>query len=64
MCATNGSDSVTASPAPDRPGRQVPYWTDCLVLLQQGQVAAVSTDDAILDGLAAQDPFTKVVGRC
>ena len=38
------------------------YWTDCLVLLQQGQVAAVSTDDTILDGLAAQDPFTKVVG--
>ena len=40
----------------------VPYWTDCLVLLQQGQVAAISTDDSILDGLAAQDPFTKLVG--
>ncbi len=41
---------------------QDPYWTDCLVLLQQDQVAAVSTDDAILYGLEAQDPFTKVVG--
>ncbi len=41
---------------------QVPFWTDCLVLLQQDQVAAISTDDAILYGLAAQDPFTKVVG--
>jgi len=34
---------------------QVPYWTDCLVLLQQGDVVAISTDDSILDGLAAQD---------
>ncbi len=40
----------------------VPYWTDCLVLLQQGEVAAISTDDSILDGLAAQDPWTKLVG--
>jgi polar amino acid transport system substrate-binding protein len=25
-------------------------------------VAAISTDDAILDGLKAQDPWTKIVG--
>jgi polar amino acid transport system substrate-binding protein len=36
--------------------------TDCLVLLQQGQVDAISTDDTILQGLAAQDPNTKLVG--
>jgi polar amino acid transport system substrate-binding protein len=36
--------------------------TDCLVMLQQGQVDAISTDDAILSGLAAQDPNVKVVG--
>lgn len=36
--------------------------TDCLVMLQQGQVDAVSTDDTILQGLAAQDPNTKLVG--
>ena len=42
---------------------QVPYWTDCLVLLQQGDVAAISTDDSILDGLAAQDPWTKIIGK-
>ena len=35
--------------------------TDCLVMLQQGQVDAISTDDAILVGLAAQDPNTKIV---
>jgi len=25
-------------------------------------VAAISTDDSILDGLAAQDPWTKLIG--
>jgi polar amino acid transport system substrate-binding protein len=66
VCATTGSDSVnTIENYPVRPkitAVQVPFWTDCLVLLQQDEVAAVSTDDAILYGLAAQDPFTKVVG--
>lgn len=37
-------------------------WTDCLVLLQQGQVDAISTDNTILAGLAAQDPTTQLVG--
>ncbi|NEW39671.1 glutamate ABC transporter substrate-binding protein [Nocardia cyriacigeorgica] len=40
----------------------VPTWADCLVVLQQRQVDAVSTDDAILAGLAAQDPYTHLVG--
>jgi polar amino acid transport system substrate-binding protein len=31
-------------------------------MLQQGQVAAISTTDTILAGLASQDPQTKVVG--
>ena len=63
VCATAGSTSIDnikhlshAIPVP------VTYWTDCLVLLQQGDVAAISTDDTILDGLAAQDPWTKIVG--
>ncbi|QKT06098.1 glutamate ABC transporter substrate-binding protein [Gordonia sp. X0973] len=37
-------------------------WADCLVLLQQATVDAVSTDDAILAGLAAQDPWLHLVG--
>ncbi len=41
---------------------QVTNQTDCLVLLQQGQVDAISTDDAILRGLAAQDPTLHVLG--
>ncbi|MGH3252090.1 MAG: glutamate ABC transporter substrate-binding protein, partial [Trebonia sp.] len=64
VCATSGSDSAdTIAAYPTHPRVvQVQFWTDCLVLLQQDQVAAVSTDDAILYGLQAQDPFTKVVG--
>jgi polar amino acid transport system substrate-binding protein len=64
VCATTGSTSIAnikaaaSHPIPVA----VPFWTDCLVLLQQGDVAAVSTDDSILDGLAAQDPWTKIVG--
>lgn len=36
--------------------------TDCLVMMEQGQVDAISTDDTILQGLKAQDPNTKLVG--
>jgi polar amino acid transport system substrate-binding protein len=36
----------------------VQNWTDCLVLLQQGQVAAISTDNSVLVGLQSQDPQT------
>jgi polar amino acid transport system substrate-binding protein len=35
---------------------------DCLVAFQQNEVDAVSTDDTILAGMAAQDPYAKVVG--
>jgi polar amino acid transport system substrate-binding protein len=64
VCATAGSTSIAnIRAAPSRPVPvPVPFWTDCLVLLQQGDVAAISTDDSILDGLAAQDPWTKIVG--
>jgi polar amino acid transport system substrate-binding protein len=40
-----------------------PDWSGCLALLQQGEVAAVSASRAILAGMAAQDPKTKLVGR-
>jgi len=66
VCATKGSTSLQNLVAGDMP-RHIQLWgvndeTDCLVMLQQGQVDAISTDDAILLGLAAQDPNTKVVG--
>ena len=34
--------------------------TDCLVLFQQGKVDAITGDDAILAGFAAQDPYAVV----
>ncbi|MET9489906.1 glutamate ABC transporter substrate-binding protein [Nocardia sp. NPDC006630] len=37
-------------------------WLDCLTALQQGQVAAVSTDTPILYGLKQQDPNLDMVG--
>lgn len=40
----------------------VTSWADCLVVLQQRQADAISTDDAILAGLAAQDPNLEIVG--
>ena len=62
VCAAAGSTSITNIAA--LPSHPVPVavndWTDCLVMLQQGQVAAISTDDTILRGLAAQDPNTKL----
>jgi polar amino acid transport system substrate-binding protein len=39
-----------------------PQAIDCLVYLQQGRVDAISTDDSILLGFRAQDPYTKLVG--
>jgi polar amino acid transport system substrate-binding protein len=62
VCTTSTADSLAAIVRYRAIPVTVPYWTDCLVLLQQGDVAAVSTDDAILYGLAAQDPWTMVVG--
>lgn len=64
VCATKTSTSLAriaragSNPVPV----SVDNWSDCLVMLQQGQVDAVSTDDTILAGMAAQDPTTKIVG--
>jgi polar amino acid transport system substrate-binding protein len=41
----------------------LPGIPDCMVELQHGRAAAVSSDDVLLAGLAAQDPQTHVVGR-
>ena len=64
VCAVSGTTSLSRlfalNPRPTLFG--VSTWTDCLLLLQQGQVDAISTDDAVLAGLAAQDPNVEVVG--
>jgi len=64
VCAAAGSTNITAIAAAK--SKPIPVAAtdalDCMVLLQQGQIDAVSTDDAILAGFAAQDPATHVVG--
>jgi polar amino acid transport system substrate-binding protein len=65
VCAISGTTSVPRLLALNPKPIVVPFvanWTDCLVMLQQGQVDAVSTDDAVLAGLAKQDPNVAVVG--
>jgi polar amino acid transport system substrate-binding protein len=66
VCATEGSTSlariVNADVDPKPIGVQVAGWTDCLVMMQQYQVDAISTDNTILAGLREQDPFVAMVG--
>lgn len=62
VCVASGSTSLNNVIGRAKTLVSVPNWTDCLVMLQQGQVDAISTDDTILAGLAAQDPYTEVVG--
>jgi polar amino acid transport system substrate-binding protein len=58
VCAAVTSTSLVNLTTENPAARQVAVvnQTDCLVMLQQGQVDAISTDDTILQGLAAQDP--------
>src|SRR5215467_1806146 len=64
VCAAAGSTSIAnIQKQPSKPiAVGLPDHSDCLVALQRGEVDAVSTDEAILLGLAAQDPGVMVVG--
>lgn len=64
VCAAAGStDLAVVAAAKSRPVPvSAPEVIDCLVLLQLGQVDAISNDDALLRGLVAQDPTTRIVG--
>ena len=65
VCAVSGTTSLAKlfelNPPPKVFGAST--WTDCLLMLQQGQVDAISTDDVVLRGLAHQDPNVNVVGE-
>jgi polar amino acid transport system substrate-binding protein len=62
VCAPNGSTSMDKLKTF---AGLVPVGADthtgCLVLFQQGKVDAITGDDTILAGLAAQDPYAVVV---
>lgn len=66
VCASKGStpiDVMNAMKPDDRPiPIGMPQAIDCLVALQQGRIAGISTDSSILLGFAAQDPNTEIVG--
>ncbi|MEU5842329.1 glutamate ABC transporter substrate-binding protein [Rhodococcus sp. NPDC047139] len=64
VCVVEGTTSLerTRQVQPSASILAVPSWADCLVVLQQQQVDAVSTDDTILAGLASQDPYLELVG--
>jgi polar amino acid transport system substrate-binding protein len=66
VCATAGStpiqvmDAMPESKRPTVVGKS--QAIDCLVALQEGKIAGISTDSSILLGFTAQDPNTQIVG--
>jgi polar amino acid transport system substrate-binding protein len=63
VCAPAGSTSLDKLKTfPDVKVVTAATQTDCLVKFQQGQTDAITGDDTVLAGLAAQDPYAKVVG--
>ena len=64
VCVARGTTSLQRVQAITPPPTVVAVvtWADCLVALQQREVDAVSTDDAILAGLVSQDPYLHIVG--
>jgi polar amino acid transport system substrate-binding protein len=64
VCATKTSTSIQTleSLFPKAMPYPVGQRTDCLVALQEGLVSGITSDDSILLGFKAQDPYTKIVG--
>jgi len=66
VCAPLGSTNIEEIERPRYAGIEVvgvPDISDCLVAIQQGRVDAVTGDDTVLAGFAAQDPNLEVVGE-
>jgi polar amino acid transport system substrate-binding protein len=65
VCVSAGStaiDNIAALELDTPPDVEpAPQRADCLVRLQDGRADAMVTDDAILAGMAAQDPSLRVV---
>ena len=63
VCAPTGSTSLANLAAhPNVTPVAAEIHSDCLALWQEGRVDAITGDDAILAGFAAQDPHAAVVG--
>ena len=64
VCAPAGSTSIdNLADYPDVIAVPGTTHTDCLVKFQRGEVDAITGDDTVLAGLAAQDPYAQVVGE-
>jgi polar amino acid transport system substrate-binding protein len=64
ICSAAGTTTLARIEALPDPGPEAvpaPTRADCLVLLQQGDVDGVSTNDTILAGFMAQDPTLKLL---
>jgi glutamate transport system substrate-binding protein len=64
VCTALGStyEETLKTQAPDADLRLVDAYSECLELLQNGAVDAISTDDVILTGMIIQDDSLKLVG--
>lgn len=62
VCAPRGTSSMDnlVKLAPKAVAVGADSHTGCLALFQQGEVAAITGDDTVLAGLAAQDPYAVV----
>lgn len=65
VCSAKGSTSEAniRREAPQATLELQDTYAPCLILIQQGRVDAVSTDETILFGLVKQDPNMKLVGK-
>jgi ABC-type amino acid transport substrate-binding protein len=65
VCTALGStyEETLKKQAPKADLRLVDAYSDCLELLQNGAVDAISTDDVILTGMIIQDDSLKLVGK-
>ena len=65
VCTALGStyEATIKKGAPDADLRLVDSYSECLELIQNGAVDAVSTDDVILTGMIIQDDSLKLVGE-
>ena len=63
ICVAAGSNTVNIAREnfPQHELLRTRTWTDCLMAMQRFQADAIYTDDAILTGLRAQDPYTTLV---
>lgn len=64
VCAPEGTTTLRRlHDFPDVEVVPAPTHGQCLALFQQGQVDAITGDDTVLAGFAAQDPYAVVVGE-